>query len=108
MPFRNGTAKKCDIFLEPNPLNANGRVDVQIALIMAVLTADYWGNLHRPTIGLRSAAEHTDRWATATRPFAPRSGENDKNNPIPNRAYTKRLNKLRSSTRGLGSGLFIC
>jgi hypothetical protein len=108
MPFRNGTAKKCDIFLEPNPLNANGRVDVQIALIMAVLTADYWGNLHRPTIGLRSAAEHTDRWATATRPFAPRSGANDKNNPIPNRAYTKRLNKLRSSTRGLGSGLFIC
>jgi hypothetical protein len=41
---------------------------------MAVVTADYWGNLHRPTIGLRSAAEHTDRWAAATRPFAPRSG----------------------------------
>jgi hypothetical protein len=43
---------------------------------MAVVTADYWGNLHRPTIGLRSAAEHTDRWATSTRPFAPRSGAN--------------------------------
>jgi len=47
----------------------NGRVDVQIALIMAVVTADYWGNLQRPTIGLRSAAEHTDRWATSTQRF---------------------------------------
>jgi hypothetical protein len=37
---------------------------------MAVVTADYWVNLHRPTIGLRSAAEHTDRWATSTQPFA--------------------------------------
>jgi hypothetical protein len=54
----------------------NGRVDVQIALIMAVVTADYWVNLHRPTIGLRSAAEHSDRWATSTQPFAPQSGAN--------------------------------
>jgi hypothetical protein len=62
------------LHLEVLCLWANGRVDVHIALIMAVVTADYWGNLHRPTIGLRSAAEHTDRWAAATRPFAPRSG----------------------------------
>jgi hypothetical protein len=52
---------------------------VHIALIMAVVAADYWGSLHRPTIGLRSVAEHTDRWATATRPFAPRSGANAAN-----------------------------
>ena len=33
--------------------------------------------------------------------------DNDENNPIPNRAYTKPSNKRRSLARGLGSGLFI-
>jgi hypothetical protein len=79
--------------------------------------------LTRPTLSAKDATLDTGGWLALTRdppdpsPTGTFTGKeapsfawrtNDENNPIPNRAYTKPLNKRRSSARGLGSGLFIC